>query len=175
MPTDVNSTFDIALFFFDKAIDLNKHLQPQKLQRLLYLSQGYYYATFKRKLMPATFIADERGPMEPNIFIAFSKGRPDFDLNILFTDQIKRFLDSIWKKFGRMSTTNLDSLTNNTNAFLDARIRGDKAEINLLKMGTDFSRGQAKISVSKSEHFKTMRNQAGKKVKVSQWLPKSIK
>ena len=113
--------------------------------------------------------------MEPNIFIAFSKGRPNFDIDVQFSAQIKMFLDTIWNKFGVMSVTKLDSITNKTSAFLEAREKADKAEINLLKMGLDFSLAQSKIPNSEFEEFKTMRNQAGKRVKVSQWVPKSIK
>ena len=71
--TVVESTFDVALWFQDRARREDTNLQAQKLQRLLYLAQSYYSAmNYGRKLMPAVFVAQEMGPIEPN-FSASSK------------------------------------------------------------------------------------------------------
>ena len=76
MPADVSNAFDIAFWFADTALNENEYLQPQKLQRLLFIAQSYYCIVQKgRKLMPAVFVADETGPMEPNVYMAFSRGR----------------------------------------------------------------------------------------------------
>ena len=37
MPADVTNAFDIAFWFADTALNENEYLQPQKLQRLLFL------------------------------------------------------------------------------------------------------------------------------------------
>ena len=60
MPADVSNAFDIAFWFADTALNENEYLQPQKLQRLLFIAQSYYCIVQKgRKLMPAVFVADE--------------------------------------------------------------------------------------------------------------------
>ena len=54
MPADVENAFDIAFWFADTALNENQYLQPQKLQRLLFIAQAYYTVAFNgRKLMPA--------------------------------------------------------------------------------------------------------------------------
>ena len=68
MPADVGSAFDVAFWFADMALHDNEYMQPQKLQRLLFIAQGYYTVAFAgRKLMPAVFVGPTRS--------AFSKGR----------------------------------------------------------------------------------------------------
>ena len=96
MPADVNNAFDVAFWFADTALNENEYLQPQKLQRLLFLSQSYYAIIQKgRKLMPAVFVADEIGPMEPNIYMAFSRGRPDIDAELFLPHEVEEFLSGI--------------------------------------------------------------------------------
>ena len=83
MQPAVFSTFDVAFWFSDTALNHNEYLQPQKLHHLLFLSQAYYSVAYGgRKLMPAVFIAEEGGPVEPNMYKAFSKGRPDVDAEL---------------------------------------------------------------------------------------------
>ena len=91
MPADVSNAFDVAFFFVDMALSENTYLQPQKLQSLMFLSQSYYALAFEgRKLMPAVFVADERGPLEPNIYMAFSKGRPDLDVDYFLPPEVEK-------------------------------------------------------------------------------------
>ena len=74
----VRSVLDVALWFQDRARYENEHLQAQKLQRLLFIAQGQYAIQFYgRKLMPATFVAYEVGPLEPNIMRFFEFGPPN--------------------------------------------------------------------------------------------------
>ena len=42
MQPAVFSTFDVAFWFADTALNNNEYLQPQKLHRLLFLSQAYF-------------------------------------------------------------------------------------------------------------------------------------
>jgi len=60
-----DSCFEVALWFVEKARFEDNYLQAQKLQRMLWLAQGHYAATYHgRKLMPATFVARQLGPIE---------------------------------------------------------------------------------------------------------------
>ena len=65
----LNTVFDAAFRFIDLALNDNEYLQPQKLHRLLYLAQAYYGANYHgNMLMPAIFVAEEFGPVEPNLY-----------------------------------------------------------------------------------------------------------
>ena len=41
-PPAVDSSFEVAFWFLDRAIEDGEYLQPQKLHRLLYLAQAYF-------------------------------------------------------------------------------------------------------------------------------------
>jgi len=172
MPADVKSAFDIAFWFADTALAENEYLQPQKLQRLMYLSQAYYAVAFKgRKLMPAVFVADELGPIEPNVYLAFSRGRPDIDVEVFLPHEVDSFLAGIWRRFGRHTVDRLNEVTNETLAFQQARNRGDRAEITLESMRQSFTRDTKAPDVSFVVKPKIMRTQDGKPVVVTAWNP----
>ncbi len=101
MPAAVESAFDVAFWFADMALNENEYLQPQKLHRLMFLAQAYYaVANSGRRLMPAVFVAEEFGPIEPTIYKAFSKGRPDVDVDLIMPEDVESFLRGIWRRFG---------------------------------------------------------------------------
>jgi uncharacterized phage-associated protein len=172
MPTDVKSAFDIAFWFVDTAFNENEYMQPQKLQRLLFISQAYYSIAYpKRKLMPAVFVADEMGPVEPNVYLAFSKGRPDLDVDIFLPHEVDGFLSSIWRQFGHHSVERLNELTNETVAYKQARAKGDRVGIPLDLMTLSFVRGATAPQVQHVLKPKVMRTQHGKQVIVKAWNP----
>ena len=173
MPADVSNAFDIAFFFVDTASAENTYLQPQKLHNLMFLSQGYYAVAFKgRKLMPAVFVADERGPLEPNIYMAFSKGRPDIDADYFLSPDIKNFLNAIWRRFSILSTDKITNMIKKTEAFKLAKIRGNRAEIKLDDMRSSFNHGQKLTNIEGLIKPKIYRTQSGKPVTVQAWKPK---
>ena len=73
----VRSTMDVALWMLARAESAGEHLQPQKLQRLLYVAHAHYAGEQNSKVMPATFLATKLGPVEPNIYHLFENGTPD--------------------------------------------------------------------------------------------------
>lgn len=174
MPADVNNAFDISIFFDDMAEQEGAYLQPQKLQRLLFLAQAYYAVAFNRKLMPAVFVADELGPVEPNIFLAFSKGRPDIDVELFLPYETQSFLESIWQRFGSYSVERLDEITNETSAYLKAKERGNRAEISLSEMKKSFKRAEKSPGVDQVVKPKIMRTQSGRPVNVKTWKPRKV-
>ncbi|MBP5855394.1 hypothetical protein KAJ83_00095 [Marivibrio halodurans] len=73
----IPSTLDVALWLFDQSRREDIYMPAQKLQRLLWLQQGTYAAmNHGRMLMPATFVADETGPIEATVFHLFEDSRP---------------------------------------------------------------------------------------------------
>ncbi len=172
MPADVSNAFDIAFWFADTALNENEYLQPQKLQRLLFLSQSYYSLVHQgRKLMPAIFVADEIGPIEPNVHMAFSRGRPDVDAELFLPFEVEEFLSGIWRRFGQMTIERLDSITKETSAYKNALKRGPRAEMTLKEMAVSFLENREAPAASQVTQQKVMRTQSGKPVQVKAWVP----
>jgi uncharacterized phage-associated protein len=171
-PAAVESAFDVAFWFNDTALNNNEYLQPQKLHRLMFLAQAYYAAMHKgRRLMPAVFVASEMGPIEPNLYTAFSKGRPDMEVNLFMADGVEEFLDTIWRRFGHHSADRLTQMTKATLAYKAARKLGVRAEITLLSMFVAFSRGEDMPAIDQVFRPKVMRSQTGQPVAVKAWVP----
>ncbi len=175
----VNSTFDVAIWFADQALNENEYLQPMKMHRLLYLSQAFYAIAYEgRKLMPAVFVADEQGPIEPTVYHAFSRGRPDVDVELFLPDDVELFLSSIWRRFGHLKPAQLSKITSNT-AFSISLRKGPRTEIPLDAMVTAFRAENEKQkkdpSVAKqfrdADGQRVMRTQSGAPVKVKSWMP----
>jgi uncharacterized phage-associated protein len=172
MPAAVESVFDIAFWFVDTALNDNEYLQPQKLHRLLFLAQGYYAAMNKgRKLMPSVFVASEMGPIEPNLYAAFSKGRPDIEFNLFLPEGVEEFLTTIWRRFGHHSADRLTAMTKATPAFKEARLRGLRGEIPIEAMLQAFGRGTETPAIDQVFRPKVLRSHTGKPVAVKAWVP----
>ncbi len=124
------SAIDVGLWFFDQARKENDRLQPQKLQRLLYIAQGSYAALYHgRKLMPAVFVAGETGPEDPNIFRLFERGRPSNIGNPSLQPEVIYFLHSIWKRYGHHSTDYINTQIRHHAIYRKALQQGLGAEI----------------------------------------------
>jgi uncharacterized phage-associated protein len=172
MPAAAKSAFDIAFNFADKALDKNEYLQPQKLQRLMFLAQCAYTVRHRgRRLMPAVFVADELGPIEPNIYLAFSKGRPDIDVDPWLPEDAQAVLDDVWNRFGHCSTEHLTRITRDTLAYRLARQRGNGAAIDLDMMRLSFAGDDASPATLPVTRPKIMRTQTGRSVSVEAWTP----
>ena len=170
----VDSTFDVALWFSDKALEQNEYLQPQKLHRLLYLAQGFYVVAFEGcKLMPAVFIAEEMGPIEPNIYRAFAKGRPNMESEVLLPAGVEQFLSNIWERFGRKTSDSLSTMCQESHAFKQALVKGARTEITLKDMLLSFAREKSLPLSSQIKKPKMMRSQSGRPVAVKNWVPGS--
>lgn len=172
MRADVKSAFDVAFWFADTALEQNEYLQPQKLQRLLFLAQGYYAVLHNgRKLMPAVFVADELGPMEPNIYAGFSRGRPNIDVELFIPHEIDGYLTSLWRRFGHASMERLNQITKGTSAYKQARAKGARTEITLDAMRLSFVRAENTPGVQQVVKPKVFVTQTGKPVQVKAWDP----
>ncbi len=173
MPAAVDSVFDVAFWFTDKALNDNEYLQPSKLQSLLYLSQSYYAIAHKgKKLFPAIFVVEEMGPIEPSIHRAWTRGRPVFDENKIASQEIKVFLESIWRRFGHHSNEHLSKLCRRTLGYQAAFERGYRAEIDFDKMAEGISLGGNLPELDQVVRPKLVRSSAtGRAVEVKAWTP----
>ena len=175
MRSAVDSIFDVAFWLADTALNSNEYLQPQKLQRMLFLCQAYFTVIHNgRKLMPATFVADEMGPIEPNIYQAFSRGRPNMEVTLFLDPDVEGFMESIWSRFGNYSSERLTEMTKETLAFKQALRHGPRSEISLESMMHSFIRANETPSVDQVVKPKIMRSQTGKPVAVQAWNPAAI-
>ncbi|MHA1598093.1 MAG: type II toxin-antitoxin system antitoxin SocA domain-containing protein [Alphaproteobacteria bacterium] len=172
MTTAVESAFDIALWFADTALEQNEYLQPQKLHRLLFLSQAYYSVAYNgQKLMPAVFVAEEMGPVEPNVYKAFHKGRPNIDAELFLDEDVENFLDNLWRRFGHHSPDRLTRMCKETLAYKQAVKKGSRTEIPLRAMQLSFARAEDTPSLQQVLKPKLMRSQTGRPVAVKRWTP----
>ncbi len=175
MRSAVDSSFDVAFWLADTALNDNEYLQPQKLHRLLFLCQAYYAVVHNgRKLMPAIFVADEMGPIEPNIYRAFTRGRPNMDVNLFLDPDVESFLESIWRRFGNDTSERLTNMTKETLAFKQAIRNGSRSEISLESMMHSFIRADDTPSVDQVVKPKLMVSQSGKPVAVHAWNPATM-
>lgn len=173
MAAAVSSAFEVAFWFFEEAMNSNEYLQPQKMQRLLFLSQAYFAVAYAgQKLMPGEFVADEMGPLEPNIYKAFSHGRPRIDLDGKLPYKVETFLDGVWRRFGHHSVEHLNRICMDTPCFMVARRRG-REEITIESMQQSFARPSGTTpGLDKVVRAKVMRSHTGRAVAVKSWVPK---
>lgn len=175
MPCAVDSTFDVAFWFLDRALDDKEYLQPQKLHRLLYLAQAYYAIAYNgRKLMPATFVADDLGPLEPTIYRAFELSRPAVDPRPM-PENAEHFLDSIWRRFGPHSVTHLTKTLCNHPPYVEAYAKAPREEITLAAMVKFYGAArQGTPTVQEVMRPRVMRSQDGRPVSVTKWMPSAL-
>ncbi|MGE5505147.1 MAG: Panacea domain-containing protein [Actinomycetota bacterium] len=178
MAIAVKSCLDVAFWFTDRALDDREYLQPQKLHRLLYLAQAYYAVAYHgRKLMPATFVTDNFGPVEPTVFHTLSYGRPHMIEANAVPDQVKHFLDSIWRRFGPNTADQLTKKLADHNPVAEAMAKGLNEEIAFEAMVKFYSSEAAARkgapAVDNVLRPRVMRSQSGKPVSVTGWKPKA--
>ena len=172
----VKSTFDVAFWFADQALNENEYLQPQKMHRLLYMAQAFYAIAYGgKKLMPAVFVADDLGPVEPTIYQAFSRGRPEVEVELFLAPDVEMFLSSIWRRFGHQKPEQLAKITNKNSAYSIALRKGPLTEITLEAMVAAFKAESEQKNPSVAKQFsdgqRVMRTQHGAPVKVKSWSP----
>ena len=185
--TAVESCFEVAFWLLDRATNDSEYLQPQKMHRMMFLSHAYYGVLQRSaKLMPATFIAVAEGPIEPTIFRAFSRGRPNVEVASI-NEVSHHVLDSVWRQFGAQSVDHLNKLIRAHSPYADAFAAGPGTEIPFEAMvefygSGDLSQRQSKTeatqlsapAASRVARPKVMRNHAGKPVSVNSWAPKRV-
>ncbi len=169
MPSSaVSSAIDVAIWFSEQARKDDDYMQPQKLQRLLYLALGSFAAiNFGRKLMPATFVADETGPIEPSVFHLFESGPPKLPLRQI-SPEVENFLYEIWRRYSHHSTDYINQQIQFHDIYSKALKRGLHEEIPFHEMVTFFT-GQDEARKKKRERIKTKDGRT-----LEKWLPSGV-
>lgn len=180
-PPVCDSAFDVCFWLINRALEDGEYLQPQKIQRLLYLSQAYYGAASRgQKLMPCLFVTSVFGPIEPATWRAFENGSPQVDWQGIPETQ-KHFLDSLWRRFGAHSVEHLNRLTTSHPPYQRALQDGKRAEIQFEWMTEYYGRKPradeshdryAAPGVENVMRPRVMRSHKGRAVNVHKWMPK---
>lgn len=167
-PPALRTAFDGAVWFLDRARADDIHLPPQKLQRLLFIAQAAYAGRTKGALlMPALFVADELGPVEPNLMRLLSEGRPDDLPAEPANRETAEFLEEIWRRFAQMSADRLNGMIVKTPAYAAALAAGRGA----LVAPADFAPLFAPTPAKLAEDVRVLRSQSGAPVAVRAWTP----
>ncbi len=128
-PPASRSTFEVAYWFQLRCDSAGESLPPQRLHYLLYLTHAHYAAEHRgRKIMPATFLATEVGPVEPNVHLLFDGGR----LAVEATSppgHVEDYLAEIWSRYGTKSVQQLQSLVDRDGAWRGVLRKGALLEI----------------------------------------------
>lgn len=131
MAPAARSSLDIALWFLATAQDFGMRLQPMKLQRLLYFAQVRYADRHGgARLMPATFLATELGPLEPTVHHVFESGLTELGANPP-SREVETLLNEVWRRYGRKGAVELEAIVKADHAYHKARERGLDSEIEL--------------------------------------------
>lgn len=175
----VKSCLDVVIWFTDRALNDREYIQPQKLHRLMFLAQAYFSVAYPgRKLMPATFVVDSFGPIEPTVFHAFAYGRPSMLETNGVPDMVASFLDGIWRRFGQYATETLNKKLVAHPPIAQAMAKGLGTEIPLVEMvkfyGADAAVKQGAPAASQVVRPRVMRSQDGRPVAVTSWKPKPL-
>jgi uncharacterized phage-associated protein len=177
MTTGANTSIDVAIWFLDHALNDGEYLQPQKLHRLLYLAQAYYaVANYGRMLLPTVFVADEAGPMSPDIYRVLEQGRHYIEGRPLKADA-EQFVESIWRRFGQHSTDYLTKQIVRHPPYAKALAEGPGTVISFEAMRDFYGASTAQQApggappLSDVLRPKVMRSHTGKPVNVQKWMP----
>lgn len=168
----VETTFDVAEWFLDTALNEREYLQPVKLQALMFLAQGFYAAANAgKRLIPAIFVATQNGPVEPNTYKLYAAGRPVLTKSPLPRD-VAVFLDRIWRRFGAYSAGYLTKMLSNHPPVAEAAVNGDRSEISLKSMAAFYADAlSGENTADAMNRPRLMRTQTGRTVCVKKWIP----
>lgn len=123
------SGIDVSFWLLERAAAERIGMSLPKLRWLLYLAQAHYaIAREGAKLMPATFIVGEDGPLEPTLDLVFQAGLEN-PWTPSLNDTVESFLDGFWQRFGALPAIALHKLVVGDPAWRKAQEYGPGAEI----------------------------------------------
>lgn len=123
------SGIDVSFWLLERAASERIAMSLPKLRWLLYLAQAHYaIAREGAKLMPATFLVGDDGPVEPTLDLVFQAGIENpWTPNLSETSEA--FLDAFWKRFGILPAVALHKLVIGDPAWRKAQENGPGSEI----------------------------------------------
>ncbi len=167
----VRTTLDAALWMHFRAESAGELLQLRKLHCMLYLSQAHFAGEHGgAKLLPATFLATDKGPIEPNILQMFEMGTPSAVM-VDPTLRIEDFLMGVWDKYGGKADEALFDIIRGDAAFALAIKQGPNSEITLDMLTAGYGGGTGKDvrSRPKADSDRVFWTSSGKPA--TKWIP----
>lgn len=123
------SGLDVSFWLLERAAGERIAMSLPKLRWLLYLAQAHYaIAREGAKLMPATFLVGDEGPVEPTLDLVFQAGIEN-PWTPSFSETAEAFLDGFWKRFGALPAIALHKLVVGDPAWKKAQENGPGSEI----------------------------------------------
>ncbi len=105
--------------------DRNDPISNLKLQKLLYYSQAWYLAIFRKPLFDEEIEAWVHGPVVPQVFRRYRVCRwspiPRGD-TVGVSTEVCRHLDEVWKAYGEYNAYELERMTHSEKPWMQARI-----------------------------------------------------
>ncbi len=113
------SSIAVANCFLEIAARDGEVLTPMKIQKLVYIAQGWYLGLFKKPLISEDVEAWRYGPVFPTLYKEFELYGGRAILSPLDEDRgshgikanTRRFLDAVWKAYRKYTAVQLSSLT----------------------------------------------------------------
>lgn len=116
---------DVAKYFL-KIQDPEDTITNMKLQKLLYLAQGFHLAIYGKRLFKSDIKAWDHGPVVPTIYHEYKKYYKDpipvdasFDASMI-DRKVQGLLDEVYNVFGIYSAYELRNLTHQDSAWKKA-------------------------------------------------------
>jgi uncharacterized phage-associated protein len=125
------SGIDVSFWLLERAASERIAMSLPKLRWLLYLAQAHYaIARDGAKLMPATFLVGDDGPIEPTLDLVFQAGIEN-PWTPSLSETAEGFLEGFWKRFGALPAIALHKLVVGDPAWRKAQENGPGSEISV--------------------------------------------
>ena len=111
------TSLDVSHYFLSKTDDdSGDSISNLKLQKLVYLAQGFHLAIYDKKLFNEPIEAWTHGPVIDSLYHKFkefgSNGIPAVKINLAkYSKNIKNLLEEIWEVYGQFSAWKLRNIT----------------------------------------------------------------
>lgn len=143
------SGIDVSFWLLERAASERIAMSLPKLRWLLYLAQAHYaIAREGAKLMPATFVVGEDGPLEPTLDLVFQAGLEN-PWSPALSETAEGFLEGFWKRFGALPTVALHKLVLGDPSWKRAQENGPGSEIHVEQHRAGGSRAGGSVSTPK--------------------------
>ncbi|WP_162914562.1 Panacea domain-containing protein [Desertibaculum subflavum] len=170
----MRSSLDVALWFTSRAEAASATLSARKLQQLMYLAQAVYVGrSGGAKLMPATFLASEQGPVEPTVLVALDAGLA-VTPQPMVSKAARAVLEIVWHEYGSQSTVQLGRLIAADGLWRATLERGANSEITAEAMRRAYAPARSaaeRMAPKRASTENTVRFTADGRM-VLKWAPK---
>lgn len=120
-------TASVANWFIERALQEKQALTPMQVQKLMYLAESAYGATFHQDLVPTdTYKAWEHGPVDTSVYHSLKRyGKAPVKEPIFcamreeISEEADDIFETVWEYFGHLSASSLRNLTHDVGPWED--------------------------------------------------------